>query len=52
MNKEVKYWKWKNTIIDFNTIIDENIGYNDYIKKKDYVFRYLGIPDNNIHESN
>ena len=50
MNKEVKYWKWKSTIIDFNAISDEPIDYADYPKKKEWVFRYLGIPDNDIHE--
>lgn len=48
MNKE--YWQWKNTIIDFNAISDEKIDYNNFITKKDYVFRYLGIPDNEMHE--
>lgn len=50
MNKEVRYWKWKSTIIDFNAISDEPIDYADYPKKKEWVFRYLGIPDNDIHE--
>ena len=50
MNKEVKYWKWKSTIIDFNAISDEELDYAFHPKKKDWVFRYLGIPDNNIHE--
>ena len=50
MNKEIRYWKWKSTIIDFNTISDEPVDYDDYTKKKDLVFRYLGIPDNDIHE--
>ena len=50
MNKEVRYWKWKSTIIDFNVITDEPIDYADYPKKKEWVFRYLGIPDNDIHE--
>lgn len=50
MNKNIKYWKWKSTIIDFNAISDEPIDYADYPKKKEWVFRYLGIPDNDIHE--
>ena len=50
MNEEVRYWKWKSTIIDFNAISDEPIDYADYPKKKEWVFRYLGIPDNDIHE--
>ncbi len=45
-----EYWQWKNTIIDFNAISDEKIDYNNFITKKDYVFRYLGIPDNEMHE--
>lgn len=50
MNREVRYWKWKSTIIDFNAISDEPLDYADHPKKKDWVFRYLGIPDNDIHE--
>lgn len=50
MNEEIKYWKWKSTIIDFNTISDETLDYAFNPKKKDWVFRYLGIPDNEIHE--
>lgn len=50
MNKEVRYWKWKSTIIDFNAISDEELDYANYPKKKEWVFRYLGIPDNDIHE--
>lgn len=50
MNKEVKYWKWKSTIIDFNAISDEPLDYAFHPKKKEWVFRYLGIPDNDIHE--
>lgn len=50
MNEEVRYWKWKSTIIDFNAISDEPLDYASYPKKKEWVFRYLGIPDNDIHE--
>lgn len=50
MNKEGYYWKWKNTIIDFNTISDEKDEYSKYMTKKDLVFRYLGTPDEDIHE--
>ena len=50
MNKEVRYWKWKSTIIDFNAISDEELDYAFHPKKKEWVFRYLGIPDNDIHE--
>ena len=50
MNKEVEYWKWKNTIIDFDNISDEKDEYGSYATKKDIVFHYLGTPDNNIHE--
>lgn len=48
MDKE--YWQWKNTIIDFNAISDEKIDCNNFITKKDYVFSYLGTPDNETHE--
>jgi hypothetical protein len=50
MNREIEYWKWKSTIIDFDNISDEKISSNDYITKKDWVFRYLGIPDKDVHE--
>lgn len=50
MNKEIEYWKWKNTIIDFNSISDEKDEYGGYATKKDIVFHYLGTPDDNIHE--
>lgn len=50
MNKEVEYWKWKNTIIDFDNISDEKDEYGSYATKKDIVFHYLGTPDNDIHE--
>ena len=50
MSEEKYYWKWKNTIIDFNTISDEKDEYSKYITKKDLVFRYLGTPDEDIHE--
>lgn len=51
MNEEkIVYWKWKNTIIDFDTISNETIDYNEYITKKDYIFNYLGTPDRQIHE--
>lgn len=50
MNKETVYWKWKNTIIDFDAISNETIDYNKYITKKYYIFHYLGTPDKQIHE--
>lgn len=51
MNEEkIVYWKWKNTIIDFDVISNETIDYNEYITKKDYIFHYLGTPDRQIHE--
>lgn len=50
MSEEKYYWKWKNTIIDFNTISDEKDEYSKYMKKKDLVFHYLGTPDEDIHE--
>lgn len=50
MSEEKYYWKWKNTIIDFNTISDEKDEYIKYMTKKDLVFRYLGTPDEDIHE--
>ena len=43
-------WKWKSTIIDFSAISDEKSDYCDYLTKKEEVFHYLGIPDNDIHE--
>lgn len=50
MGKEITKWKWKSTIIDFNTISDELADYGDYLTKKDMVFHYLGTPDDKIHE--
>ncbi len=50
MDKKIVYWKWKTTIIDFDTISNETIDYNEYITKKDYIFHYLGAPDRKIHE--
>ena len=50
MSEEKYYWKWKNTIIDFNAISDEKDEYSKYMTKKDLVFRYLGTPDEDIHE--
>lgn len=46
----MKEWKWKSTIIDFNAISDEKSCYCDYLTKKQEVFHYLGIPDDDIHE--
>lgn len=50
MSEKKYYWKWKNTIIDFNTISDEKDEYSKYMTKKDIVFHYLGTPDEDIHE--
>ena len=50
MSEEKYYWKWKNTIIDFNNISDEKDEYSKYMTKKDIVFHYLGTPDEDIHE--
>ena len=50
MSEEKYYWKWKNTIIDFNNISDEKDEYSKYMTKKDIVFHYLGTPDDDIHE--
>lgn len=47
---EKKYWRWKSTIIDFDTISDEKADFGDYITKKDMIFHYLGTPDKEIHE--
>lgn len=47
---EKKYWQWKSTIIDFDTISDEKADFGDYITKKDMIFHYLGTPDKEIHE--
>jgi hypothetical protein len=45
---EIKKWKWKSTIIDFDNISNEKDKFN--FVKKDWVFKYLGIPDKDIHE--
>jgi hypothetical protein len=49
MDRELKYWKWKSTIIDFDNISDEKDKFNSLIKK-DEVFQYLGTPDKDIHQ--
>jgi hypothetical protein len=48
--ENIYYWKWKNTIIDFENISDEKADFGDYTLKKDFVFKYLGTPDKAIHE--
>lgn len=50
MKKNSKYWKWKNTIIDFDNIKDEKADFGDYWTKKEMIFHYLGCPDDKIHE--
>ena len=49
MENKYLYWRWKSTIIDFSKIPDEypNGYYNP--SKKDYIFRYLPLPDEEIH---
>lgn len=50
METNKNYWKWKSTTIDFSKIPDE---YPDgYINpsKKTYIFRYLPLPDKEVHE--
>lgn len=49
-DKKVTYWKWKNTIIDFDNIKDEKADFGDYLTKKQMIFHYLGCPDDDIHE--
>ena len=46
----MEYWKWKSTIIDFDTISDEKADFGNYLTKKDMIFQYLGTPDKKVHE--
>lgn len=43
------YWKWKSMIIDFSKLSKEKIEYGNWITKVEWVFHYLGIPDNEEH---
>ncbi len=48
----MEYWKWKSQIIDFSKLRKETIGGNCLYEptKVEYVFHYLGIPDDEVHE--
>lgn len=50
MGNKIKLWVWKNTIIDFEKLTNKSIEKNDHIKKVDYIFHHLGVPDKKIHE--
>lgn len=44
------YWMWKTTTIDFSKIPDEHPDGCYQPSKKDYIFRYLPLPDEELHE--
>ena len=49
MKTKYLYWRWKSTIIDFSEIPDEYPDGHINPSKKDYIFRYLPLPDEKIH---
>lgn len=50
MKNKRLYWRWKTTKIDFSKIPDEYPDGCFNPSKKDYIFRYLPLPDEEIHE--
>ena len=49
METKYLYWRWKSTIIDFSKIPDEYpYGIINY-SKKEYIFRYLPLPNEETH---
>ena len=54
METKYLYWQWKSTIIDFSKIPDEypngTINFSKKKKKKEYIFKYLPLPDVEIHK--
>ena len=49
MENKYLYWKWKSTIIDFSKIPDEYPYGTINYSKKEYIFKYLPLPDEEIH---
>lgn len=49
MENKYLYWRWKSTIIDFSKIPDEYLYGTFNCSKKDYIFKYLPLPDEEIH---
>ena len=49
MENKYLYWQWKSTIIDFSKIPDEYpYGIINW-SKKEYIFKYLPLPNEEIH---
>lgn len=44
------YWRWKSTIIDFSKIPDEYPYGTFNHSMKEYIFKYLPLPDVEIHK--
>lgn len=49
METKYLYWRWKSTIIDFSKIPDEYTYGTINLSKKEYIFKYLPLPDEEIH---
>ena len=50
MKIEKYYWRWKSTVIDFSKIPDEYPYGTISWSKKQYIFKYLPLPNEEIHE--
>ena len=49
MENKYLHWRRKSTIIDFSKIPDEYLDGEFDPTKKDYIFTYLPLPDEEIH---
>ena len=49
METKYFYWRWKSTIIDFSKIPDEYPYGTINPSKKEYIFKYLPLPNEEIH---
>lgn len=50
MGNKRLFWRWKSTIIDFSKIPDEDHFGKMSCTKKEYIFIYLPLPDEEIHK--
>lgn len=49
MENKYLYWRWKSTTIDFSKIPDEYPFGIINCSKKEYIFKYLPLPDKEIN---
>lgn len=49
METKYLYWRWKSRIIDFSKIPDEYPYGTINFSKKEYIFKYLPLPNEKIH---